>query len=313
MSKNEVLLMCPLYAPTQRRLEETYQVHKLWTASDPEALIRQVAPTCRVVVTSGGRGIDAATLAKLPAVKLVSCFGVGVDAIDTTYCKSRGITVTNTPDVLTDDVADLALALLLASLRKVAEADRFVRAGKWLKGSLPLATTVAGRKVGIVGMGRIGQAIADRCRAFKTEIGYFGPRRKPVEGQFFPDLVEMAKWADVLVAACPGGEATRGLVSGKVLEALGPEGHFVNISRGSVVDEKAMVRLLVEGKLGGAGLDVFEDEPRVPAELLTLDNVVLQPHQGSGTTQTRMAMGDLTVGNVDAFFAGKPLLTPFGA
>ena len=313
MSKNEVLLMCALYPPTQKRLDETYHVHRLWEAADREALIARLAPDLRVVVTSGGRGIDAATLAKLPAVKLVSCFGVGVDAIDTTYCKSRGIAVTNTPDVLTDDVADLALALLLASLRKVAEADRFVRAGKWLKGSLPLATTVAGRKVGIIGMGRIGQAIADRCRAFKTEIGYFGPRRKPVEGQFFPDLVEMAKWADVLVAACPGGEATRGLVSGKVLEALGPEGHFVNISRGSVVDEKAMVRLLVEGKLGGAGLDVFEDEPRVPAELLTLDNVVLQPHQGSGTTQTRMAMGDLTVGNVDAFFAGKPLLTPFGA
>ena len=144
MSKNEVLLMCALYPPTQKRLEETYHVHRLWEAADREALIARLAPDLRVVVTSGGRGIDAATLAKLPAVKLVSCFGVGVDAIDTTYCKSRGITVTNTPDVLTDDVADLALALLLASLRKVAEADRFVRAGKWLKGSLPLATTEYG-------------------------------------------------------------------------------------------------------------------------------------------------------------------------
>lgn len=313
MTNNEVLLMCPLYPPTQRRLEETYQVHALWTAPDPQALLQRIAPTCRVVVTSGGRGIDGATLDKLPQVKLVSCFGVGVDAIDVAYCKSRGIAVTNTPDVLTDDVADLAVALMLASLRKVAEADRFVRAGKWLKGSLPLATTVAGRKIGIVGMGRIGQAIADRCRAFKTEIGYFGPRRKPVEGQYFADLVAMAAWADVLIAACPGGEATRGLVSGKVLEALGADGHFVNISRGSVVEEKALVRLLVDGKLGGAGLDVFEDEPRVPAELLTLDKVVLQPHQGSGTTQTRQAMGDLAVGNVDAFFAGKPLLTPLDA
>ena len=184
MTKNEVLLMSPLYAPTQRRLEQTYQVHALWTAPDPQALIQRVAPTCRVVVTSGGRGIDAATLAKLPQVKLVSCFGVGVDAIDLGYCASHGITVTNTPDVLTDDVADLAVALMLACLRRVSEADRFVRAGKWLEGSLPLATTVAGRKVGIVGMGRIGQAIADRCRAFKTEIGYFGPRRKPVEGQY---------------------------------------------------------------------------------------------------------------------------------
>ena len=309
MSTNEVLLMCPLYPPTQRRLEETYRVHAYWTAPDPEGLLQRLAPTCRVVVTSGGRGIDGATLSKVPLVKLVSCFGVGVDAIDLDYCASHGIAVTNTPDVLTDDVADLAVALMLATLRKVVEADRYVRAGKWLKGSLPLATTVAGRKVGIVGMGRIGQAIADRCRAFKTEIGYFGPRRKPVEGQYFPDLVELAAWSDVLVAACPGGEATRGLVSGKVLEALGSDGHFINISRGSVVDQSALVSLLVSGKLGGAGLDVFDDEPRVPAELLTLESVVLQPHQGSGTTQTRQAMGDLTVGNVDAFFAGKDLLT----
>ena len=313
MSKNEVLLMCPLYPPTQRRLEETYQVHPLWTAKDQDALIKAVAPTCRVVVTSGGRGIDGATLAKLPRVKLVTCFGVGVDAIDLGYCASHGIAVTNTPDVLTDDVADLAVALMLATLRRVAEADRFVRAGKWLKGALPLATTVAGRKVGIVGMGRIGQAIADRCRAFKTEIGYFGPRRKPVEGQYFSDLVELATWADVLVAACPGGEATRKLVSGKVLEALGSQGHFVNISRGSVVDQPAMVKLLVSGKLGGAGLDVFDDEPNVPAELLTLESVVLQPHQASATAQTRQAMGDLTVGNADAFFAGKSLLTPLSS
>jgi len=310
MNKNEVLLMCPLYAPTQRRIEEAYHVHAYWTDPDPEALLKRIAPTCKVVVTSGGRGIDGATLAKLPQVRLVSCFGVGVDAIDLGYCGSHGIAVTNTPDVLTDDVADLAVALMLASLRKVAEADRFVRAGKWHKGSLPLATSVGGRKVGIVGMGRIGQAIADRCRAFKTEIGYHGPRRKPVEAQYFADLEGMATWADVLVAACPGGEATRGLVSRKVLEALGSSGHFVNISRGSVVDQSALVSLLVDGKLGGAGLDVFDDEPKVPAELLTLESVVLQPHQGSGTAQTRQAMGDLTAGNVDSFFAGKPLLTP---
>jgi hydroxypyruvate reductase len=309
MSKNEVLLMCPLYAPTQRRIEETYRVHAYWSDPDPQALLARIAPTCRVVVTSGGRGIDAATLTKLPEVKLVSCFGVGVDAIDLGYCGSHGIAVTNTPDVLTDDVADLAVALMLASLRKVAEADRFVRAGRWLKGSLPLATSVAGRKVGIVGMGRIGQAIADRCRAFKTEIGYHGPRRKPVEGQYFPDLVAMATWADVLIAACPGGESTRGLVSRPVLEALGSSGHFINISRGSVVDQAALVSLLVAGKVGGAGLDVFDNEPNVPAELLTLESVVLQPHQGSGTAQTRQAMGDLTAGNVDAFFAGQPLLT----
>ncbi|NLD55872.1 MAG: 2-hydroxyacid dehydrogenase [Burkholderiaceae bacterium] len=313
MKENTVLLMCPLYPPTQQRLEETYPVHRLWEAADEEALIAKLAPTLQVVVTSGGRGIDAATLAKLPGVKLVSCFGVGVDAIDTAYCASHGIAVTNTPDVLTDDVADLAVALMITSLRRIAEADRFVRAGQWLKGSLPLGTAVAGRKVGIIGMGRIGQAIAERCAAFKTELAYHGPRPKPVDYRYFPDLVALATWADVLIAACPGGAATRGLVSGKVLEALGPQGLFVNIARGSVVEEEAMVRLLVERKLGGAALDVFQDEPNVPAALLTLDSVVLQPHQGSGTSQTRQAMGDLTVDNVDAYFAGKPLVTPYKA
>nr|MBA3478449.1 2-hydroxyacid dehydrogenase [Lautropia sp.] len=294
MNKNDVLLMCPLYAPTQRRIEQTYHVHAYWTDADPEALLKRIAPTCKVVVTSGGRGIDGATLAKLPQVRLVSCFGVGVDAIDLGYCGSHGIAVTNTPDVLTDDVADLAVALMLASLRKVAEADRFVRAGKWLKGSLPLATSVGGRKVGIVGMGRIGQAIADRCRSFKTEIGYHGPRRKPVEAQYFADLEGMATWADVLVAACPGGEATRGLVSRKVLQALGSSGHFVNISRGSVVDQSALVSLLVAGKLGGAGLDVFDPEPPSPANpLLRLPHVVSSPHLGGIDAQAMEDMATL--------------------
>ena len=169
-----------------------------------------------------------------------------------------------------------------------------------------------GRKVGIVGIGRIGQAIVERCRAFKTEIGYFGPNRKPVDGQYFADLVEMAHWSDVLIAACPGGAATRGIVSAHGARgARSATATFVNISRGSVVDQPALVRLLVDGKLGGAGLDVFDNEPQVPEELFGIDPVVLQPHQGSATTQTRQAMGDLTVGNVDAFFAGKPLVTPF--
>jgi len=310
MSRPEVLLMSPLYAPTQQRLESSYLVHRHWSASDPGALLDQVAPLVKVVVTSGGRGVEAAILEKLPNVKLVSCFGVGVDAIDVDYCRQHGIAVTNTPDVLTDDVADLAVALTLAVLRRVAEGDRFVRAGKWKQGSLALGTSVRGRKVGVIGFGRIGQAIVARCVAFGTEIGYHGPNRKPVDHEYFADLVAMARWSDVLIAACPGGAATKGIVSAPVLEALGPEGVFVNISRGSVVDQPALVRMLVEGRLGGAGLDVFDNEPNVPEELFGVDRVVLQPHQGSASTQTRQAMGDLTVGNVDAFFAGKPLLTP---
>ena len=311
MSRPDILQMVQLFAPTQQRLDENYTIHRYWAEADKEGLIARLAPTCQVVVTSGGRGIDGATLAKLPKVRLVSCFGVGVDAVDVDYCREHGITVTNTPDVLTDDVADLAVALMLAVLRRVVEGDRFVREGLWKKGALPLGSAVSGRKVGVIGFGRIGQAIGERAAAFRTEVAYQGPNRKPVPNRYFSDLVEMARWADVLIAATPGGAATKGLVSREVLEALGPNGVFVNISRGSVVDQGAMVEMLVNGKLGGAGLDVFDDEPNVPEALFPLDNVVLQPHQGSGSVETRQKMGDLTVGNVDAFFAGKPLLTVF--
>lgn len=311
MSRPEIVQMAPLFAPTQQRLDEHYTVHRYWSETDQDGLLARVAPACQVVVTNGGRGIEGAILARLPKVRLVSCFGVGVDAVDLDYCRQHGITVTNTPDVLTDDVADLAVALMLAVLRRIVQGDRFVRAGQWKRGALPLGTAISGRKVGVIGFGRIGQAIGERAAAFRTEVAYQGPNRKPVPNRYFSDLVELARWADVLIAATPGGAATRGLVSRQVLEALGPAGVFVNISRGSVVDQEAMVELLVNGQLGGAGLDVFNDEPNVPEALFPLDNVVLQPHQGSGSHQTRQKMGDLTVDNVDAFFAGKPLLTPF--
>lgn len=306
-----VLLMCPLYEPTQQELESSWAVQRFYQAKDKPALLSALAQTCEVVVTAGGRGIEAAVMEQLPRLKLVSCFGVGVDAIDQDYCRAHGIAVTNTPDVLTDDVADLAVALMLASLRQVVAADRWVRDGHWVsRGGLPLTTQVKGRRVGIVGLGRIGAGIAQRCAAFGTEIAYHGPRRKPVQWTFHENLVEMARWADVLIAACPGGAATRGIVSRAVLEALGPQGHFVNIARGSVVDQPALVQLLTEGRLAGAGLDVFDDEPRVPAELIALPHVVLQPHHGSGTGDTRTAMGRLTLDNVAAWFGGRPLLTP---
>ncbi|MGE0315157.1 MAG: 2-hydroxyacid dehydrogenase [Lautropia sp.] len=311
MTQKDILLMCPLHKPTQERLEDTYPgTRRLYAEADKGALIEKLAPTCEVVVTSGGVGIDAATLSRMPKVKLVSCFGVGIDAVDLPYCKSHGIAVTNTPDVLTDDVADLAVALVLATVRRVVDADRYLRAGSWLKAAYPLTTAIRGRKVGIVGMGRIGQAIAHRMAAFGTEIAYFGPRPKQVAYRYVDDPVALGAWSDILIAACPGGEATRKVVSAKVLEALGPKGYFVNIARGSVVDQDALIRLLTDKKLAGAGLDVFDDEPRVPKALIDLDRVVLQPHHASGTDETRKAMGDLTVGNVDAYFAGKPLLTP---
>ncbi len=311
MNTSPILLMAPLYPPTQQELESRWTVRRLFEAADADALLDELAADCRVVVTTGGRGIDAAAMARLPKLELVACFGVGVDAIDVDYCKAHGIAVTNTPDVLTEDVADLALALLLATLRRIPAGDRFVREGRWLKGSMPLTQSLQGRKVGIVGLGRIGMAIARRCEAFGTPIGWHGPRAKPdVSWPWFDDVVALGRWADVLVAACPGGAATRGLVSRAVLEALGPDGVFVNIARGSVVDEPAMVELLGNGKLGSAGLDVFDDEPNVPAALLTMENVVLQPHVGSGTHPTRTAMGRLVLDNVAAWMEGKPLVTP---
>jgi len=243
-------------------------------------------------------------------LKLIACFSVGLDSVDLAAARELGIAVTNTPDVLTDEVADLAVGLMLATSRRIAAADRFVRAGRWLDGGFALTSKVSGKRLGIVGMGRIGQAIARRAAAFDMQIAWHGPTAKDLPYRFEPKLVELARSVDFLVAACPGGAATRGLISREVLTALGSKGIFINISRGSVVDEAAMVELLVSGQLGGAGLDVFVDEPRVPAALFNLDNVVLQPHQASATHETRGAMAQLVLDNVAAYAAGRPLLTP---
>ena len=241
-------------------------------------------------------------MAQLPKLELIACFGVGVDAVDLPAAKARNIAVTNTPDVLTDDVADLAIGLMVATLRRIPQADRYVREGKWLKGTMPLHQKVSGRRLGIVGMGRIGQAIARRAAAFDMAIAYNGPSKKNVPYRYEPDLVALAREVDVLIAACPGGAATKGIINRAVLDALGAKGTFVNIARGSVVDEPALVEALKSGRLGAAGLDVFADEPNVPADLLPMDNVVLQPHQASATHETRAAMGQVVLDNVAAFF-----------
>jgi hydroxypyruvate reductase len=313
MNESPILLMSPLYPPTQHELESRWQVERLWEANDPDARLTELAERCRAVVTTGGRGIDAPTMERLRKLELVACFGVGVDAIDVDYCRQRGIAVTNTPDVLTEEVADMALALLLASMRRIPFGDRFVREGRWLQGNMPLTRSLQGCKVGIVGLGRIGTAIARRCVAFNTTVGWYGPRPKPgVSWQHFPDVVALGEWADVMIAACPGGAETYRLVSRAALEALGPEGTFVNIARGSVVDQDALVELLGSGGLGAAGLDVFDDEPNVPQALWEMENVVLQPHMGSATHPTRTAMGQLVLDNVAAWAEGRPLVTPVG-
>lgn len=308
--KPEVLVVAPIFKPAQATLEATYATHPLWNAGDRAALIAQVAPRIDVVVTSGGgAGIQRALIEQLPRLKLIACFSVGLDAVDLIAARERGIAVTNTPDVLTDDVADLAVGLMLATARRIAAADRFVRAGRWLEGGFALASKASGKRLGIVGMGRIGQAIARRAAAFDMQIAWHGPAPKDLPYRFESQLTELARSVDFLVAACPGGAATRGLISREVLTALGPQGTFINIARGSVVDEEAMVELLVSGQLGGAGLDVFVDEPRVPAALFNLDNVVLQPHQASATHETRGAMAQLVLDNIAAYAAGRPLLT----
>ena len=308
--KPEILQMAPVYAATQRHLDATYVVHRLWEAPDPQAVLAGLADRIDAVVTPGGRGMTAVEMRALPKLKVIACFAVGVDAVDVAAATALGVQVTNTPDVLTDDVADLALALVLATIRRVVAGDRHVRSGAWLKGALPLTQSLRGKTLGIVGMGRIGLAIAKRAEAFGLRIAYQGPRPKAVAWPYHADPVELAKACDILVAACPGGDATRGLIGAAVLDALGPEGVFVNIARGSVVDEPALVDALVIGRLGGAGLDVFVDEPRVPEALFALDQVVLQPHVGSASHATRTAMGQLVIDNLAAWFAKRPLPTP---
>jgi lactate dehydrogenase-like 2-hydroxyacid dehydrogenase len=311
--KPDLFVVGPIYPPALKIIDDTYTTHKLWLAADKDAFISSVADRCVVAATSGTNGMRAALMDKLPKLKLIAHFGVGVDSLDTDAAKSRGITITNTPDVLTEEVADLTLALLLATMRRVCQGDRYVRSGQWpVKGPMPLTDSLQGKTVGIMGMGRIGKAIARRCEAFHLKIAYQGPNRKPdLSWAYYADPVALAKDVDIIICAFPGGDSTKGLVSRAVIEALGPQGILVNIARGSVVDEDALVEALASGKLGGAGLDVFVHEPKVPEALFKLDNVVLLPHVGSATHPTRMAMGQLQIDNLAAWFAGKPLLTPY--
>jgi lactate dehydrogenase-like 2-hydroxyacid dehydrogenase len=236
---------------------------------------------------------------------------VGYDTVDVAAAKARGVAVTNTPDVLTEEVADLAMGLLYATVRRIPQGDRYVREGKWLKGAMALTESLQGKTLGIIGMGRIGQSIAKRAEAANMKIAYQGPRRKAeLAYAYHADPVALAKATGMLMIACPGGESTRGLVSRAVIEALGPKGVIVNIARGTVIDEPALLEALRQNRIAGAGLDVFADEPRVPEAFFALDNVVLQPHVASATHQTRAAMGQLVIDNLAAHFAGKPLLTP---
>ena len=248
---------------------------------------------------------------QLPQLKVIAQFAVGFDNIDLKTARERGIVVSNTPDVLTADTADTALALLLAVLRRVVECDHFFRQGTWLEETMPLGRSMAGKKVGIVGLGRIGQAIAKRCAAFEMELSYFGPRKKPeFPYTYYDDLKALAEDSEILIISCAATEQTRHIIREEILKALGPKGILINVARGSVVKQDDLLAALNDNVIAGAGLDVYESEPCCPKELISLDNVVLLPHIGSATIETRSSMGRLVIDNLDAFFDGKPLITP---
>jgi lactate dehydrogenase-like 2-hydroxyacid dehydrogenase len=299
--------LSPLYAA---QLSAAYQFHDPLHETDPAAFAK-VAPLVRAVAGSGDSKVSAELMAQLPALELISIMGVGYDGVDVAAAKARGVTVTHTPNVLNDDVADLAIGLMLCAARQLPAAERYVRSGQWLKGPMPLARKMSGARLGLVGMGRIGQAIAQRAQAFGMQIAYH--TRSPKAGvpyAYHADLLSLARDSDFLVLITPGGAGTRHLVNAQVLQALGPKGFLVNVARGSVVDEAALIEALEGGVIGGAALDVFEDEPRVPQRLIDLPQVVLVPHIGSATGQTRQAMADLAFGNLREHFAGRPVLTP---
>lgn len=308
-----ILQMGRLLPALEARLAATYDTVLLAAQPDPKAYLAEQGGGFVGLVTSAGVGFDADLLSALPALRVISSFGVGLDKHDLAAAAARGIPVGYTPDVLNDCVADIAMALMLDVARRTTEADRFVRSGAWAtpgaKG-FPLGRKVSGAKLGIVGLGRIGRTIAQRAGGFDMDIRYHA--RRPVDSVawvYEPSLTELARWCDFLVVITAGGAGTRHLVDGAVLDALGPRGFIVNVARGSVIDEAALVRALQERRIAGAGLDVFEAEPQVPPELFALDNVVLLPHIASATEETRQAMADRVFDNLQAFFAGDALVS----
>jgi lactate dehydrogenase-like 2-hydroxyacid dehydrogenase len=305
-SRVTTLQLCPFSAYREAGLAQRFDVVR-WFALDPatqSAWLKQRAESVRAVVTGGHIGCANALIDALPALGIIAINGVGVDKVDQNVARARKVRVTTTPGVLTDDVADLAIGLIIGLLRKIPAADAYVRAGNWPNGEVPLARKVSGRRFGIVGLGQIGTAIAARLAPF-GRVAYTDVRRKPCDYEFHADATALARASDILVIASSANASTHHLVGAEVLQALGPQGYLVNVARGSIVDEAALVAALEAGTLGGAALDVFADEPNVPAALRTHPNVVLTPHIASATIETRTAMADAVLANLDAFMAGR--------
>ena len=304
----DILITAPTPDFLRKPLEASYTCHDYYNAKDKPGLLASVAQKIKGLVQGGGTVTPTELLDELPNLEVISVFGVGYDGVPVEYCRKRGVLVGHTPDVLTDDVADVALALTLMSARNFHHAERFVRSGDWEKKSFPLAMSLGGKTVGILGLGRIGKAIAQRLEACGMKVSYHSRSAQAVRYRYYSSLLDMAREVEFLVIATPGGAATKNMINADVIAALGAKGRLINIARGSVVDEAALIAALQNGTLGGAGLDVFADEPHVPEALRQMDNVVLLPHVGSATKETRKAMGDLVVANLAAHFDGKPLV-----
>ena len=313
MNKPDILLIGPYPEWDMVELEAQYTVLKLYEAEDRDTFVRDHAESIRAIATRGELGASAELIGRLPKLEVVSVYGVGYDAVNLDACRARGIRVTNTPDVLTNDVADLGVAMMLVQSRGMIGAETWVKDGSWVdKGLYPLKRRVWGRKAGVLGLGRIGFEVARRLKGFDMDIAYSDVSEKPyAEGMtFIPDPVELARRSDFLFVTLAASAATRHIVSKDVIAALGPEGMLINISRASNIDEEALLEALESGALGSAALDVFEAEPKLDPRFLKLDNVLVQPHHASGTIETRKAMGRLVRDNLAAHFAGAALPTP---
>jgi lactate dehydrogenase-like 2-hydroxyacid dehydrogenase len=309
----EILMVGPLLPALEQRMQQRYGIHRWWEAPDPARLLAEHGGRVRGIVTSGRFGATRELIEALPALEIIVSFGVGYDPIDMDAARARDVVVTNTPGVLDDCVADTALALMLSVSRRICELDRFVRAGRWRQAAPGLGRKLGGRCCGILGLGNIGRQIARRAEAFGMDIAYHNRQPRPdvpPHYRYCADPASLARASDIMVLALPGGAHTRHMVDAHVLHALGPEGILVNVARGSVVDEAALVQALSAGRLAGAGLDVYEHEPDVPADLCAMDQVVLLPHIGSSTVETRQAMSDLFMANLDGWFERRRPLTP---
>lgn len=308
--KKTLLVMAPLPPEYFEELEGHFNVLRLSREADPEAALQAHRDDIVGIVSWYTFPVTRHLIESLPNLEIIAIYGVGYEYIDMQAAKERGIAVANTPGVLAPEGADTALALMLAVARRICEADMYVRVGKWLNGAMPFGVSLHGKTVGILGLGGIGQKVAQRCAAFEMDVVYHGPREKTGEPyKYYADLTDMARDCDFLVITCPGGDATRGIVNYEVLEALGPKGFVINVARGSVIDQDDFLAALANKAIAGAGLDVFWDEPRVPEALISMDNVVLLPHIGSATMETRSRMARLLVENLLAYFGGQPLKT----